>query len=34
MDTLLELYNHKPTPQVIYTGVDRVTQDNVSQLLK
>jgi len=34
MDTLLALHNHKPTPQVIYTGVDRVTQDNVSQFLK
>lgn len=34
MDALLALHDGKPVPQVIYTGVDRVTKANVAQFLK
>jgi ribose transport system substrate-binding protein len=32
MDALLALHAGKPVPQIIYTGVDRVTKDNLSEL--
>lgn len=34
MDTLLALHDGKPVPQSVYTGVDRVTKDNVGEFLK
>jgi ribose transport system substrate-binding protein len=34
MDALLALHQGKPVQQIIYTGVDRVTKDNVAQFLK
>ena len=34
MDALLALHGGKPVQQIIYTGVDRVTKDNVAQFLK
>jgi ribose transport system substrate-binding protein len=34
MDALLALHDGKPVPQVIYTGVDRVTKANVAEFLK
>jgi ribose transport system substrate-binding protein len=34
MDALLALHDGKPVPQIIYTGVDRVTKDNVGAFLK
>jgi ribose transport system substrate-binding protein len=34
MDTLLALHDGKPAPQILYTGVDRVTKDNVGEFLK
>jgi len=34
MDTLLALHDGKPVPQIVYTGVDRVTRDNVGDFLK
>ena len=34
MDALLALHQGKPVQEIIYTGVDRVTKDNVSQFLK
>jgi ribose transport system substrate-binding protein len=34
MDTLLALHDGKPVPQIVYTGVDRVTKDNVGAFLK
>ena len=34
MDALLALHQGKPVQQIIYTGVDRVTKDNVGQFLK
>ena len=34
MDTLLALHGGKPVPQIVYTGVDRVTRDNVGDFLK
>jgi hypothetical protein len=34
MDALLALHQGKPVQQIIYTGVDRVTKDNVSEFLK
>jgi ribose transport system substrate-binding protein len=34
MDALLALHGGKPVQQIIYTGVDRVTKDNVGQFLK
>jgi len=34
IDVLLALHDGKPTPQTIYTGVDRVTKDNVGGFLK
>jgi ribose transport system substrate-binding protein len=34
MDTLLALHDGKPVQEIIYTGVDRVTKDNVGGFLK
>jgi ribose transport system substrate-binding protein len=34
MDALLALHDGKPVQEIIYTGVDRVTKDNVAQFLK
>jgi ribose transport system substrate-binding protein len=34
MDTLLALHDGKPVQEIIYTGVDRVTKDNVGEFLK
>lgn len=34
MDTLLALHDGKPSPQIIYTGVDRVTKVNVGEFVK
>jgi ribose transport system substrate-binding protein len=34
MDTLLALHDGKPAPQVIHTGVDRVTKENIGEFLK
>jgi ribose transport system substrate-binding protein len=34
MDTLLALHDGKSVPAIVYTGVDRVTKDNVDQFLK
>ena len=34
MDALLALHGGKPVQEIIYTGVDRVTKDNVGQFLK
>jgi ribose transport system substrate-binding protein len=34
MDTLLALHERKPVQEIIYTGVDRVTKDNVGEFLK
>ena len=34
MDALLALHDGKPVQQIIYTGVDRVTKDNVGEFLK
>jgi ribose transport system substrate-binding protein len=34
MDDLLALHDGKPVPQIIYTGVDRVTKENVGEFLK
>ena len=34
MDTLLALHDGKPVQGIIYTGVDRVTKDNVGEFLK
>ena len=34
MDALLALHDGKPSPQIIYTGVDRVTKDNVGEFVK
>jgi ribose transport system substrate-binding protein len=34
IDALLALHQGKPVQQIIYTGVDRVTKDNVAQFLK
>jgi ribose transport system substrate-binding protein len=34
MDTLLALHNSKPVQEIIYTGLDRVTKDNVGEFLK
>jgi ribose transport system substrate-binding protein len=34
MDALLALHDGKPVPQIVYTGVDRVTKENVAQFLK
>ena len=34
MDTLLALHDGKPVQAIIYTGVDRVTKDNVGEFLK
>jgi ribose transport system substrate-binding protein len=34
MDALLALHQGKPVQQIIYTGVDRVTKDDVAQFLK
>jgi ribose transport system substrate-binding protein len=34
MDALLALHGGKPVQEIIYTGVDRVTKDNVAQFLK
>ncbi len=34
MDTLLALHDGKPVPQIVYTGVDRVTKTNVGEFLK
>jgi ribose transport system substrate-binding protein len=34
IDTLLALHDGKPVQEIIYTGVDRVTKDNVGEFLK
>jgi len=34
INTLLALHDRKPTPEIVYTGVDRVTKDNVGEFLK
>src|SRR6516162_5546568 len=34
IDALLSLHDGKPVQQIIYTGVDRVTKDNVAEFLK
>ena len=34
MDTLLALHDGKPAPQIIHTGVDRVTKENIGEFLK
>jgi ribose transport system substrate-binding protein len=34
MDALLALHGGKPVQEIIYTGVDRVTKDNVGEFLK
>jgi ribose transport system substrate-binding protein len=34
MDTLLALHDGKSVQEIIYTGVDRVTKDNVGEFLK
>ncbi len=34
MDTLLALHDGKSVPAIVYTGVDRVTKDNIDQFLK
>ena len=34
MDTLLALHDGRPAPEIVYTGVDRVTKDNVGEFLK
>jgi ribose transport system substrate-binding protein len=34
MDALLALHDGKPVPQIVYTGVDRVTKENVAAFLK
>ena len=34
MDALVALHQGKPVQEIIYTGVDRVTKDNVDQFLK
>jgi ribose transport system substrate-binding protein len=34
VDALLALHDGKPAPQIIYTGVDRVTKDNVGEFLR
>ena len=34
MDTLLALHEGKRVQEIIYTGVDRVTKDNVGEFLK
>jgi len=34
MDALLALHDGKPVQEIIYTGVDRVTKDNVDEFLK
>ena len=34
METLLALHDGKPVPQIVYTGVDRVTKANVGEFLK
>jgi ribose transport system substrate-binding protein len=34
MDTLRALHEGKPIQEIIYTGVDRVTKDNVGEFLK
>ena len=34
MDALLALHDGKPVQEIIYTGVDRVTKDNVGEFLK
>ena len=34
IDALLSLHDGKPVQQIIYTGVDRVTKDNVGEFLK
>jgi ribose transport system substrate-binding protein len=34
MDTLLALHDGKPAPEIIHTGVDRVTKENIGELLK
>ena len=34
MDRLLALHDGKPVQEIIYTGVDRVTKDNVGDFLK
>jgi ribose transport system substrate-binding protein len=34
MDTLLALHDGKAVPQILYTGVDRVTKNNVEEFLK
>jgi ribose transport system substrate-binding protein len=34
MDTLLAIKKGQKVPEVIYTGLDLVTKDNVAQLLK
>ena len=34
IDALMSLHDGKPVQQIIYTGVDRVTKDNVAEFLK
>jgi ribose transport system substrate-binding protein len=34
IDALLSLHDGKPVQQIIYTGVDRVTKNNVAEFLK
>jgi ribose transport system substrate-binding protein len=34
MDTLLTIKKGEKVPEIIYTGLDLVTRDNVAQLLK
>ena len=34
MDALLALHDGKPAPQIIHTGVDRVTKENIGEFLK
>jgi ribose transport system substrate-binding protein len=34
MATLLALHDGKPVQEIIYTGVDRVTKENVGEFLK
>jgi ribose/xylose/arabinose/galactoside ABC-type transport system permease subunit len=34
MDTLFALHDDKPVQEIIYTGVDRVTKNNVGEFLK